>query len=135
MGTRSTGASTRPAPLPGVGLECDKFDAAALDEHFKNYYGKLLQKVGKRNDQHGWTTIHMDSWEMGAQNWTDKFADEFKNRRGYDLKLYLPTFTGRVVESTELSERFLWDIRITAQELVLENHAIHLKKLGEQIWI
>ena len=40
--------------------------------------------------------------------------------------------TGRVVESLEVSERFLWDLRLTAQELVLENHAQHLKDLGRR---
>ncbi|MBN1290642.1 MAG: glycosyl hydrolase [Candidatus Latescibacteria bacterium] len=132
MGRRSTGASTRPAPLPGVGLECDKFDAAALDEHFINYYGKLLEKVGQRRGKHGWTTIHIDSWEMGAQNWTGNFIEEFRKRRGYDPKPYLSTYTGRAVGSLEMSERFLWDIRMTCQELVMENHAKHLKTLGDR---
>ena len=40
--------------------------------------------------------------------------------------------TGRVVDSLEVSERFLWDLRQTAQELVIENHAEHLKALGRR---
>ena len=132
MGRRSTGASTRPAPAPGVGFEHDKFDAAALDEHFENYYGKLLCKVGPRTGKHGWTTVHLDSWEMGAQNWTPKYREEFRARRGYDPQRYFLTFTGRVVESMEISERFLWDVRLTAQELVLENYAERLKHLGHK---
>ena len=32
----------------------------------------------------------------------------------------------------EVSERFLWDLRLTAQELVIENHAHHLKELGRR---
>jgi hypothetical protein len=43
MGRRSTGASTRPAPKPGIGFDHDKFDKAALEDHFENYYGKLLK--------------------------------------------------------------------------------------------
>ena len=132
MGRRSTGASTRPAPAPGVGFDHDKLDKAALDDHFKHYYGKLLTKVGPRAKQHGWTTVHLDSWEMGAQNWTPKFREEFKNRRGYDPLPYLATFSGRAVRSLEVSERFLWDVRLTAQELVLENYAGHLKALGHK---
>jgi len=31
--------------------------------------------------------------------------------------------TGRITESAEISERFLWDLRQTAQELVIQNHA------------
>jgi hypothetical protein len=43
MGRRTTGASTRPAPTPGVGLEYDKFDAQALNEHLDRYVGTLLK--------------------------------------------------------------------------------------------
>ena len=130
MVRRATCASTRPAPEPGIGLECDKFDTAALDHHFANYYGKLLKKVGPRKGKNGWKAVHIDSWEMGSQNWTKDFLAEFKKRRGYDAKPYLPAYSGRAVGSLEESERFLWDVRLTSQELVLENHAGHLKKLG-----
>jgi hypothetical protein len=132
MGRRSTGASTRPAPAPGVGFDHDKFDQAALDDHFENYYGKLLARVGPRAQQHGWTAVHLDSWEMGAQNWTPKFREQFKTRRGYDPQPYLVTYSGRAVKSIAVSERFLWDVRLTAQELVLENYAGHLKELGHK---
>ena len=132
MARRATCASTRPAPKPGIGLECDKFDTAALDHHFANYYGKLLKKVGPRKGQNGWKAVHIDSWEMGSQNWTEHFLSEFKTRRGYDAKPYLLAYSGRAVGSLEESERFLWDIRMTSQELVLENHAGHLKKLGHE---
>lgn len=132
MVRRATCASTRPAPKPGVGLECDKFDTAAMDHHFANYYGKLLKKVGPRKGKNGWTTVHIDSWEMGSQNWTKNFLAEFKKRRGYDAKPYLLAYSGRAVGSLEESERFLWDVRLTSQELVLENHAGHLKKLGAE---
>ena len=69
---------------------------------------------------------------MSAQNWTPNFAAEFQPRRGYDPLRYLPVMTGRVVDSREISERFLWDLRQTAQELVIENHAAHLKELGRR---
>ncbi len=132
MGRRPTGATSRPAPLPGIGLECDKFDAAAFDAHFDQYIGKLLKKVGPRKPNTGWTMLHIDSWEMGAQNWTPQLSDEFKRRRGYDMRPYLPAFSGRIVGSLEKTERFLWDLRMTCQELVLQNHAGHLKKLAHQ---
>ncbi len=129
----STGANTRPAPAPGLGLESDKFDKAALDAHFEQFVGALLREIGpgKRRDV-GWTSLHIDSWEMGAQNWTAAFREEFRKRCGYDLLRYLPVFSGRIVDSREISERFLWDVRQTAQELVIENHAQHLKALGRK---
>ena len=133
LGRTSTGANTRPAPAAGLGLESDKFDQAALDAHFDQFAGALLRELGPRKrTEVGWTSLHIDSWEMGAQNWTAAFRDEFKHRRGYDPLRYLPAMTGRVVESREVSERFLWDVRQTAQELVIENHAQHLKALGRR---
>ena len=40
---------------------------------------------------------------------------------------FYPVVSGMVVENHEISERFLWDLRQTSQELVLENHAQHAK--------
>ncbi len=132
FGRRNNGATTRPAPKPGLGFECDKLDANAFDAHFDAYIGKLLKKVGPREKGRGWTMLHIDSWEMGAQNWSGRFREEFRRRRGYDPLPYLPTYTGRIVGSLERSERFLWDVRLTAQELVIENHAGRLKELGRK---
>ncbi|RPH35101.1 hypothetical protein EHM92_06800, partial [bacterium] len=132
FGRTTTGANTRPAPLPGLGLECDKLDTAALNAHFDDFVGALLRELGplEPTRKAGWTMLHIDSWEMGSQNWSTVFRQEFRRRRGYDLLPYLPVVTGRIVKSREISERFLWDIRQTANELVLENHAMHLKELG-----
>ena len=132
MGRRVTGASSRPAPSTAVGLECDKFDAKALEFHLDQYVGKLLDKTKPRAKEHGLTTLHMDSWESGAQNWTPSLLDEFKNRRGYDATPWLPVYTGRAIQSLEMSERFLWDLRLTGQELILENHAGVVKKYGQK---
>ena len=132
MGRRVTGASSRPAPSTAIGLESDKFDAKALDDHLSHFVGILLDKIRPRAKEHGFTTLHMDSWESGAQNWTSLFLDEFKKRRGYDARPWLLAYTGRAVESLEKSERFLWDLRLTAQELVLENHAGEVKKYAHK---
>lgn len=134
FGNTSTGATTRPAPVPGLGLESDKLDTTALNAHFDSFIGSLLRDLGPRrtDSKAGWKWLHIDSWEMGAQNWTPAFREEFKRLRGYDLYPYLPVISGRVVGSPELSERFLWDLRQTAQDLLLKNHALHLKELGRQ---
>ena len=130
--SRNNGASTRPAPEPGIGFECDKFDSAALDAHFEEYVGKLLKKVGPRKKGSGWTMLHIDSWEMGAQNWTPKWREEFKERRGYDPLPFYPAYLGNIIGSREQTERFLWDLRATGNELVVENHAERLKALGRR---
>jgi len=85
LGSRNNGAVTRPAPMPGLGFEADKFDTTAIDAHMANFTGKLFKKTGipDKNKQGGLKMLHMDSWEMGAQNWTPKFREEFTKRRGY----------------------------------------------------
>ena len=123
MGIRVTGASTRPSPEPVIGLESDKLNAKAFENHLKNYTDILLEKTSPRKEGVGWTGFHIDSWESGSQNWTDGIVEEFKKRRGYDPEPFFLTYTGRAVESLEMSERFLWDLRLTCQELLLENHA------------
>lgn len=129
FGTRNNGAVTRPAPLPGVGLESDKLDTLALNAHLDVFTGELLRFIGERDTTlpGGLKMLHMDSWEMGAQNWTGGFDKEFARRRGYDPKPFFPVYAGVIVDSREVSERFLWDLRITLQEMVLENHAGHIK--------
>jgi hypothetical protein len=133
FGRTTTGQTTRPAPRPGLGFESDKFDRAALDAHFAAFIGQLLQDVGPRSKpEAGLTMIHFDSWEMSSQNWSEHFRADFRQRRGYDPLPFLPALLGRVVASPEVSERFLWDLRQTAQELVITNHAVRLKELGRE---
>ena len=131
---RNNGAVTRPAPAPGLGFESDKFDTASFDAHYNAYVGKLINKAQpiKSKTGGGWTMIHIDSWEMGSQNWTNDFREQFRKRRGYDPLLYLPVYNGLIVNSLEMSERFLWDIRQTSNELIIENHAGRFKELGRR---
>lgn len=127
--SRNNGALTRPAPVPGLGFESDKFDTAAINAHLDAYIGRLLKAIGKAG---GLKRLHMDSWEMGAQNWTARFRSEFIKRRGYDPLPFYPVYGGHIVQSLEISERFLWDLRLTAQELVLEDHAGQVKRYSHR---
>lgn len=141
FGVRNNGAITRPAPLPGLGFECDKADKSALESHLSAFTDILIKDLPKQldNSTGGLKVLHMDSWEMGAQNWTPSFRDEFKKRRGYDPQPYYPIYAGFAVEDINISERFLWDLRQTMQELILENHSMAVKdyahKYGMQLSI
>lgn len=134
FGRRNNGAITRPAPVQGLGFESDKFDTVALNSHLEAYVGKMLNKIGKpySTSSGGLKFLHMDSWEMGAQNWTGRFREEFIKRRGYDPLPFYPVYAGKIVESEEMSERFLWDLRQTSQELVLDYHAGQVKKYAHR---
>jgi len=132
MGSRVTGASTRPSPEPAIGLESNKLNSKAFENHLKNYTDILLEKTSPRKEGVGWTGFHMDSWESGSQNWTEGIVEEFKKRRHYDPQPYFLAFTGRAVKSVEITERFLWDLRQTCKELLLENHALFAKNYAHK---
>ena len=117
IGQTTTGVQNHPAPDGGWGLECDKYSREAYDYHFDHFFGELLEALGPLAAQ-GLAGGVIDSYETGMQNWTREFPQEFAKRRGYDLVKYLPAMTGRVVESTEVSERFLWDLRRTCADLM-----------------
>ena len=74
--------------------------------------------MGKRGIRY----VINDSWEAGSQNWTDDMIAQFKKRRGYDPLPWMPVLTGRVVESAEASDRFLWDFRKTIADLIADEH-------------
>lgn len=138
IGYTPTGKTNHPAPQSGLGLECDKLSREALEVHWQNAIAPLLKDVGHlagRTFKH----ILIDSYEVGSQNWTRNFRDEFKKRRGYELLQFLPTLTGRVVESLDVSERFLWDFRKTIAELFAENYFGYFAELchkhGLLLWV
>ena len=45
---------------------------------------------------------------------------------------WLPVMTGRIVDSLEASERFLWDLRKTISELNNDNYAGRAAELADQ---
>ena len=82
----------------------------ALDHHWNSYLAPLFADV---DFNRGVACVHIDSYEKHAQNWSPCLPDEFRKRRGYDLIKFLPAMTGRVIDSVETTERFLWDLRQT----------------------
>ena len=128
IGHTCTGAINAPASPEGTGLECDKLSKEALDAHWAGMMAKVIEKAGPAAGRSLNNSL-IDSYERGHQNWTALFADEFLKRRGYDIVPYLPVLSGRVVESTEVSERFLWDFRRTVADLWAENYVGHFTEL------
>ena len=114
----------------GKGLECDKFDPATIKVQFDNWFGNFYKKIDPALTSSVVKIFHVDSWECGSQNWSPVFRNEFKKRRGYDLYNYLPVMAGIPVQSAEVSENFLHDIRQTVAELVADNFYVTLNKLA-----
>lgn len=128
IGHVPTGKDNHPAPPEGDGLEVDKLSKEALDKHWNGMMAKVLADAGPLAGK-VLNNALIDSYEVGSQNWTPKFREEFLKRRGYDPLPYLPVVTGLTIESREKSERFLWDFRRTIADLFADNYFGHFGDL------
>jgi hypothetical protein len=131
IGHTTTGIGNHPAPPEGEGLECDKLSRAAALSFWNGMLAPLMKYLGPLTGTAFSHTL-IDSYEVGNQNWTPDFAVEFQVRCGYDLTPYLPVFTGRVVDSPEISERVLWDIRRTIASLFAQNYYSYFAELAHE---
>jgi hypothetical protein len=122
LGYSLTGARNAPASPEATGLEVDKLNRAHVETYLNNYLGLYKDMLGPLMGKRGLQYVITDSWEAGVQNWTEDMIAEFAKRRGYDPRPWLPVLTGRVVESAESSDRFLWDFRKTIGDLTTEYH-------------
>jgi hypothetical protein len=122
FGYSLTGARNAPASPEATGLEVDKLSRGHVKAYFDNYLDQYKNATGGLMGKLGLQFVITDSWEAGVANWTDEMIAEFSKRRGYDMRPWLPVLAGRVVESAEASDRFLWDFRKTLCDLTAENH-------------
>ena len=112
MGHTSTGHTNATAG-GAKGLECDKFSRKTVEKQVDNWFGLFM----KRPHHEVIKYLHVDSWECGSQNWSPNFAQEFEQRRGYDILPLLPIYAGVPMRG---GEETLRDIRKTINELVDE---------------
>ncbi len=129
LGYSLTGVMNNPAEPEATGLEVDKLSSTYVREYFQRFFNNFTDATGGLMGKRGLRYVVTDSWEDGTQNWTDDMLAEFKARRGYDMLPWLPVLTGHVVESSEASDRFLYDFRQTLSDLVVENHYDQLTAL------
>jgi len=123
IGYSLLGITNHPATPEATGLEVDKLDRRFVKDYLEKYLNSYKETVG--TDEMGKKGIQYvinDSWEAGSQNWTDNMLAQFKKLRGYDAIPWLPVLTGRIVESAEASDRFLWDFRKTIADLIANEH-------------
>jgi hypothetical protein len=109
-------------------------DAYAIDVYdtgaFQRYWNAVVEPlIADAGPLAGRTLkyLHTDSWEVENVNWTPTLRAEFLKRRGYDLIPWLPVIAGRIVNSREESDRFLFDFRKTLGELTIDNHYRHFR--------
>jgi hypothetical protein len=122
IGYSLLGITNHPASPEATGLEVDKLNRTYVRAYLDNYLNQYKDTVGPLMGKRGLQYVITDSWEAGAENWTDDMIAEFAKRHGYDPHPWLPVLAGRVVESAEASDRFLWDFRRTIEDLIAGNH-------------
>jgi hypothetical protein len=112
------------------GLAIDYLDRGAFDAYWDHTVAPLLE-AGRPYLKTTLKYLATDSWEVGGTNWTGRFADEFRKRRGYDPIRYLPVVAGRIVEDRAASNRFLNDLRRTVGDLITD-HYDHFSQRAEE---
>ncbi len=103
------------------GYAIDVYSATA----FQHYWDKIVEPlIADAGPLAGRTLkyLHTDSWEVELANWTPTLRAEFLKRNGYDLTPWLPVLAGRIVNSREASDRFLFDYRKTLGDLAIDGH-------------
>jgi hypothetical protein len=117
------GITNHPATKEATGLEVDKLNASYVKHYMDDYLDRYKDTVGSDfMGARGIKYVITDSWEAGAQNWTDNMIPEFTKRRGYDPRPWMPVLAGHVVESAQESDQFLWDFRKTIADLTADEH-------------
>lgn len=113
----------RPA-IGGEGFVLDHLDRTATESYLNQVGDRLMQAFGFNPPY----AVFCDSLEVYNQDWTSNFLAEFKQRRGYDLKPYLPALVADIGPKTSgirhdwgqtltelLNDRFLQPLHEWAQ--------------------
>ena len=143
-----TGMQVKRPSIGAEGFVLDHLSRTAIDSY--------LNKVGDRL-MHAFSgsppyAIFCDSLEVYNQDWTSDFLEEFKKRRGYDLKPYLPALIADIGPKTGairhdwgetitelLNERFLEPLRDWAQRnhtrLRMQNYGTPAAALSSNAYV
>lgn len=113
------------------GLVIDYLSRDAFDRYWKEVVDPLLEAAGPMKGT-VLKQLETDSWECGGMNWSPDFAADFKKYRGYDPILYLPVVAGKIVDSREVSNAFLADLRKTLGDCVADNHYAVFAEYGHK---
>jgi hypothetical protein len=138
MGMIPIGTMNHPASEESRGLEIDKMSTTAVATLFNGMVGEFLRRTPAA-DRTALKYVIADSYETGPQNWTDGLIATFEKRYGYSPVRYLPVMTGQIVDSPEISNRFLWDLRNLICESVATEYVGGFRdianKHGLKLWL
>jgi alpha-L-rhamnosidase len=108
-----TGMQVKRPAVGGEGFVLDHMNQAATDAYLKTVGDRLMQAFGTNPPY----AIFCDSLEVYNSDWSHDFLEEFKKRRGYDLKPHLPALVNEMGAQTRGLRR---DWGMTLTELLNE---------------
>ncbi len=121
----------------GGGYHHDHCSEAGTDLMIQHVAEPILARLGTF-EKTAFDGFNLDSWELGKPTWTPQFRQQFIKRRGYDPAPHLPVLmhvsdhryhsakTGSRLGEQE--ERFLFDLRTTVSELIIETHYTRISR-------
>lgn len=128
--------TNKPAVPEATGWEASKMDKAAIENHLRNgMIGDLIKDGGPISEGKLYGLL-IDSWESFIPTWTiddEGMLEEFKTRRGYDMSPYLPATMGYIIESPEVTSKFLRDLRQTTDDVIVENFFEHFATIAHEM--
>ena len=128
MGMIPIGTMSNPTSEESQGLEVDKMSRKHVRTLLDGMVGEFLRRTPAK-DRKAFKYVIADSYETGPQNWTDGFTEKFKERFKYSPEQFMPVLTGRIVDSPDVSTRFLWDMRRLIVELIAYDYVGGLRKV------
>lgn len=127
-----TRQAVRTASLGDEGFVLNHFSRKALDKHLEVVGGAFKKAAG---DEFGKTVraAFCDSFEIhlprGTYYWTDNLLEEFKRRRGYDLK---PHLLALWFEAGDKTPHIRHDFIAVLSGLIIDNFFVPLREWCEQ---
>ena len=143
-----TGMQVKRPAIGAEGFVLDHLSRTATDSYLQKVGDRLLQAFGSQPPY----AIFCDSLEVYNQDWTSDFLEEFKRRRGYDLKPYLPALVADIGPKTGairhdwartttdlLNDRFLVPLHDWAQRnrtrLRMQNYGIPAATVSSNAYV
>jgi glycosyl hydrolase family 106( putative alpha-L-rhamnosidase) len=108
-----TGMQVKRPAVGAEGFVLDHMNRAATDHYLKTVGDRLMQAFGSNPPY----SVFCDSLEVYNHDWSSDFLDEFKKRRGYDLKPHLPALVNEMGPQTKALRN---DWGMTLSELLNE---------------
>ena len=91
-----TGMMVKRPAVGGEGYVIDHYNPAVVEKFIKEVAEPEFKALGDIRPY----AVFCDSLEVVGEDWTTNFFDEFKKRRGYDLRPLLPALTNDAAEKS-----------------------------------